>query len=136
MPITAEIRIPDNVIVEDADYFQKVADAAGSLGLEIVDKFQEMLDGLAAYASGREDLVTRVRLWKDFAPLSFRFLRERAEPTRRSDDPQEPDWQPWFHGGVIYSGPLPDDPDYVASGLAPALSVSVGDPGVGWSVHT
>jgi|GEM_PF-1371687 len=125
------LHIPPNVVVDyRLDYFLGVVRDAIAAG--VLDKFRDMIRQLSEYASGSGRL-TRVHLFPDFAPMSFRFAREIADPTPYG---MAPTWQPWFQGGVIYSGPTPDDPEYVASGLAPALSVSVGDPGVGWSVHT
>ena len=125
------LQIPSNVVIEDTDYFTEVVNDAATMG--ILDKLQTMLQQLGSYASGREDLVTRVRLYKDFAPMSFAFVRDRTVPTPYGN---EPDWTPWFHGGVIYSGPTPEDGNVSLDGGAPAFCVSLGDPEVGWSVHT
>ncbi len=76
------------------------------------------LDG---YASHRR---TRCLLFKDWAPLSFGFLMQVwHEPSQ--------EFVAWFHGGVIYHGPV----DGYGSGAAPSFSVTLA-PTHGWSVHT
>ena len=87
----------------------------------------EGLHDLAHYAEERgkqEGFVVRTTLWRDFAPLSFRFTHEI---TRDGET-----WESWLSGGLIYEGP-----DVPADGSFPSLTVSVGSNGKpGWGVHT
>ena len=129
----AGLSIPSNILIEgkdDENHFRQVVKNAVKVG--VLDKLQDILNSLGSYASG-QGILTRVRLFRDFAPMSFRFARDIASSTPYG---VKPAWDFWFQGGIIYSGPTPDDSGYVASGLAPALSVSVDNPGIGWSIHT
>lgn len=92
-----------------------VMEFAGKVGA--MDKLVDKLRYLAEYGEG--DNICR--LFYDWAPHSFAFEMRR------------PDNSPWFHGGLIYSGP-----GQPLDGSAPALTVGIGiDSSVhGWSVHT
>lgn len=68
---------------------------------------------------------TRCTLHPDFAPLSFAFRMDR-----RND--QTGEYEYWFNGGLIYSGP-----DCPADGSFPSLSVDVNPSDKPtWRVHT
>ncbi len=110
---------------DTAQYIAEVLQQAARAGL-----LQELIDGLhylAHYAEERgkqEGIVVRTTLWKDFAPLSFRFTHEI---TRDGET-----WEPSLSGGLIYEGP-----DVPADGSFPSFTVSVGSDGKpGWRVHT
>jgi len=100
---------------------------AKAIGMGLLQQLLDRLHYLAHYAEERgkqEGFVVRTTLWKDFAPLSFRFTHEI---TRDGET-----WESWFGGGLIYEGP-----DVPADGSFPSLTVSVGSDGKpGWRVHT
>ncbi len=67
-----------------------------------------------------------VFLSKDFAPLSFSFSICHTGDTS----------QHGMYGGLIYSGPTDDNGEVRLDGSGPAFTVSLGDPTIGWSIHT
>ena len=66
----------------------------------------------------------RVRLYRDFAPHSFEFVKEVMYEGKS-------EWEFQFNGGIIFHGPHDNGGD----GGAPTYSVSL-SPQDGWSVHT
>lgn len=67
-----------------------------------------------------------VALTKDFSPLSFSFQICHTGDTSKHG----------MNGGLIYSGPTDDDGDVRLDGSGPAFTVSLGEPKIGWSIHT
>lgn len=84
---------------------------------DCADKFIEKLDYLSGYGDGDNT----VELFRDRAPFSFEFIMHHA------------DGSPWFHGGLIYSGP-----GQPLDGSGPAFTVDIGRSSDqhSWSVHT
>ena len=66
----------------------------------------------------------RVRLYKDFAPQSFEFVKEVMYE-------DETEWTFQFNGGMIFHG----SHDGGGDGGAPTYSVNM-TPQDGWSIHT
>lgn len=98
---------------------------------DLLKQLESQLEYLAGYANGpgcRYDKSTgadtRCRLYKDFAPHSFRFEVDCKENYAAP-------WEYWFNGGLIYQGP-----DCPADGSFPSLTVSVDSKRIGWFVHT
>ena len=122
-----------------ASYLSQVVGAACTMGAEAILSLYEQLQYLDSYACHDEDdnspaimravgrPYTRCVLARDFAPFSFSFnMLKRNE---------ENDYEHWFNGGLIYSGPAQP-----LDGSGPALTVSL-DPSCRdgshrWSVHT
>lgn len=101
---------------EVVGYLREVKEFARSQGL------LEQLEGHLARLQNYSDNSV-VELYKDFAPHSFSFLiKVRGKDGR---------YHPWINGGLIYSGPTQP-----LDGSFPALTVSLGTPTHGWSVHT
>ena len=95
------------------DHWDKVVSFAKRNGL--IPQLCNRLDMLGRIARSRDGAVS---LYKDFAPMSFTFLAGGV------------------HGGLIYSGPLEEGGGVKLDGGFPALTVSLGDPSTGWSIHT
>lgn len=79
--------------------------------------FRDSLDRLHRIAKNRDG--ARVKLWTDFAPLSFTFSIIL------------PDGSSWLHGGLIFHG----SHDSGGDGGGPTYSVNV-SPIDGWTLHT
>lgn len=82
---------------------------------------------LGHYAEERakqEGWKMKTTIYNDFAPFSFGF------DVRLSPDGGKT-WKGFLNGGLIYSGP-----DQPLDGSGPAFTVSLGEPGEGWSTHT
>jgi hypothetical protein len=111
------------------DYFAEVVKFAAEV--DAVGELLSALTRLSDYAKGNEEIETQCVIYRDFAPYSFAFLMKRREVA--SDDPE---YKPWFNGGLIYSGPgLPSD------GCGPSFTVSLDDDAASgrthkWSTHT
>jgi hypothetical protein len=103
--------------VESTEYLKEVVSDALELGL-----FSELAEGLSDLArQGDKEWV--VKLYKDFAPLSFAFSAGRY-------DKESGEFKQVYNGGLIYQGPnVPGD------GSFPSLSVSLHS-NTGWFVHT
>ena len=112
--------------VQCQEYFDQVMDGAETLGAKTL--LQEQLDYLGDYACHGDPESTRCSLFYDFADLSFSFLMEKRD--------SEGNYQRWFNGGLIYSGP-----GQPSNGSGPSFTVSL-DPECAsgathrWSVHT
>jgi hypothetical protein len=101
-----------------SEYLESVRAFADKVGLR--ENFERSLDRLQTSVHGRP---ARVRLYKDFAPYSFEFVKEyRAESG---------EWVTYYNGGLIYHGPH----DRGGDGSAPTFSVNL-SPSDGWSIHT
>lgn len=116
------------MLIYDANTAEHMTDVfKTAIEAGLLQQLLDALHGLAHYAEERgkqEGFVVRTTLWKDFAPLSFRFTHEI---TRDGET-----WESWLSGGLIYEGP-----DVPADGSFPSLTVSVGGDGKpGWRVHT
>ena len=82
------------------EYFKEVCETANGTGM--IKLFQEKVDYLSTYScTEKEPDKTRCKLFKDFSPLSFVFHMEQKN--------QAGDYEYWFHGGLIFSGPRDDD---------------------------
>lgn len=79
-------------------------------------------DALAYWGTPIADM--RVRLFYDFAPHSFEFVREIK-------DVSKDEWRRAVNGGLIFHGPH----DNGGGGGAPTFSVNL-TPQDGWSIHT
>lgn len=79
--------------------------------------FRDSLDRLQRIAKNRPG--ARVKLYLDFAPLSFAFVVIL------------PDGSSWLHGGLIFHG----SHDGGGDGGGPTFSVNV-TPMDGWTIHT
>lgn len=119
--------------VEDLERFQSVVAFAKRHNL--VPDLCRNLEFLGKYANGPGCTYDRTtgrntlcKLGYDFAPYSFGFL----VLAQKVDEP----FQPWFNGGLIYSGPLDDDHVVNSDGSFPSLCVDIGKPKIGWRVHT
>jgi len=95
------------------------------------EQFLETLSNLVAGDIGDSELTCwgrpckmRVRLYCDFAPHSFEFVKEVMYEGDK-------DWTFQFNGGIIFHG----DHDNGGDGGAPTYSVNL-SPQDGWSVHT
>ncbi len=77
-------------------------------------------DSLTFFGRPIEDI--RVRIFHDFAPLSFGFVMQIKA---------DGEWENVMNGGLIYHGPH----DRGGDGGAPTYSVNV-SPHDGWSIHT
>lgn len=98
----------------DPDYLLHVLNFARKY--KCANQLIEKLDYLSSYGDG----LNTAELHRDFAPFSFEFVMHHADGT------------PWFHGGLIYSGP-----GQPLDGGSPAFSVSLAnETGHNWSVHT
>lgn len=111
------------------DHFETVEDFARKSGK--LEQFYKKLEYLVAGDIPDEELTCwtrpckiRVRLFKDFAPYSFEFLKEVLYN-------DESEWNRQFNGGLIFHGPHDNGGD----GGAPTYSVNL-SPQDGWSVHT
>jgi hypothetical protein len=113
------------LILECSEYFDEVKQQADEMGA-----LAELVYGLKQLTMGnyRGNVISRVRLFSDFAPLSFTWTKEFL-----GDDGK---WHYYMNGGLIYSGP--GNP---STGGAPSFTVSL-DPDAAtgvkhmWSVHT
>lgn len=102
------------------EYFDEIVRTAKAAGLQ--DKLQETLDYLDNY--GGKD-KTKCLLYKDWAPLSFRFTMQKKNESGA--------FEHWFIGGVIFHGPH----DGYGDGGMPTLSVSLNNSQESrWEVHT
>ena len=101
--------------IEDPDHFAEIVEFA--VANKCFEKLMERLDYLGHYS----DQATTCHLYRDSAPRSFAFVMRGHGG------------QPWFNGGLIYSGP-----GQALNGSGPAFTVGIGiDSSVhGWSVHT
>lgn len=91
---------------------------ADKIGLR--EQLEGCLERLAGPTFGRE---SQVRLFKDFAPYSFEFVKlVRSESGG---------WDYAYNGGLIYHGPHDNGGD----GGGPTFSVNL-TPHSGWSIHT
>ncbi len=97
---------------------------------DCLDKLVDRLQYLSSYGSGTPDFIPgsiKCVLHHDFAPHSMSF-----EMLSKNNG----EWQLWFNGGLIYSGPTA-----LSDGRYPTLTVS-NDPDAAqgkkhmWSVHT
>ena len=111
------------------DYFNKVETFAHKAGK--IDGFYERLEQLVAGDVSDDELTCwgrrckiRVRLYVDFAPQSFEFVKEILY----EDDTE---WTFQFNGGIIFHGAH----DGGGDGGAPTYSVNL-SPQDGWSIHT
>ncbi len=94
---------------------------------DLLDAFQERLQHLEKMASDNFASDGCVFLLKDFAPMSFTFsLGVLHNISSRIG----------VNGGLIYSGPVDDGGDVRLDGSAPAFTVQLGEPKVGWLIHT
>lgn len=100
------------------EYLESVRAFADKIGLR--ENFETALDRLQTSVYGRP---ARVRLYKDFAPYSFEFVKEYQA--------ESGEWVTAYNGGLIYHGPH----DRGGDGSAPTFSVNV-TPHNGWSIHT
>lgn len=91
------------------DYFAEVENFAARVG-----KLKQLYGRIEQLCSNGDT----VRLFKDFAPHSFEFIRLR-------------DGERVYNGGLIFHGPH----DGGGNGGAPTFSVSL-TPVDGWSIHT
>ena len=114
--------------VQAKDELKKIINFA--IDNDCLDKLLNQLQYLSSYGSGTPDFIPgsiKCVLHHDFAPMSMSF-----EMLTKKDG----EWDVWFNGGLIYSGPgNPSD------GRAPSLTMSLdADAHVGnkhmWSVHT
>jgi hypothetical protein len=111
------------------DYFNEVETFAREAGR--TDDFYERLQYLVWGEISDNELAcwgrpckVRVRLYKDFAPQSFEFVKEIMYK-------DETEWTFQFNGGLIFHG----SHDNGGDGGAPTYSVNL-TPQDGWSVHT
>jgi len=106
--------------IQNQEHFNKVVAFARESG-----RLEQLIDRLAyldTYANHEEDR-TKCMLGYDWAPYSFSFtMMVRNESG---------EYEPWFHGGLIFHGPH----DGGGSGGAPTFSVCL-TPTDGWSIHT
>jgi hypothetical protein len=100
------------------DYLTSVQSFADRVGLRA--SLDKALDRLGGQFFGHP---TRVRLFKDFAPQSFEFVKEYQSESGK--------WEFAYNGGVIYHGPHDNGGD----GSAPTFSVNL-ERHHGWSIHT
>lgn len=108
----------------DEEYMKSVRAFAESRGL--TSKLEKTLSYLDGYADHDKNGRTQCRLFKDWAPYSFRF----SMMVRKS--PESP-YEFWFNGGVIFHG----QHDGGGSGEAPTFSVSLaGTTDERWEIHT
>lgn len=109
------------LIVTDPAHLDRVRTFAASLGA--TDRLQTKLDRLDGFSGDRD--ATRGELFPDPAPHSFFFRLDG----RTADG----GWQPWFVGGLVYSGP-----GQPLDGAGPAYCVGIGGSGAehDWSIHT
>ena len=101
-----------------AEYLASVRAFADSVSLR--ESLESALERLQLPAYGRP---SRVRLYKDFAPQSFEFVKEYQA--------ESGEWCTAYNGGLIYHGPH----DRGGDGSAPTFSVNL-NPHDGWSIHT
>lgn len=104
---------------EAMDYLEEQIDFAR--GTDCIDNLADRLFWLVQNGGSRP---VRVVLCRDFAPHSFVFAVQRVDDTGQR-------WERCMNGGLIYSGP-----DQPLDGSAPAFTVSLGEPKIGWSIHT
>lgn len=111
------------------DHFLAVQDFAREAGR--LDDFLGRLEQLVWGDLSDEDLTcwgrpckVRVRLFKDFAPHSFEFVKEVLYKG-------ETEWTFQYNGGLIFHG----SHDNGGNGGAPTYSVNL-SPQDGWSIHT
>lgn len=114
------------LIIEQENVVEQLQDAvAFAAKVGALDELVSQLHYLSNYGGGEGGI--RCVLFPDFAPMSFRFSMEKMAAEV---------WEPWFHGGLLYSGPGVN-----SDGNFPSLSVSL-DPDCAsgqvhkWSVHT
>lgn len=119
-----------NFASEDAErYLEEVKAFATQIGAR--KSLEQSLEYLGSYGEQVDSnpIETRCTLSKDFAPHSFFFSMERRRRGER-------EFQRWFSGGLIYSGP-----SIASDGSFPSLTVSLDDEASSgskhsWSVHT
>lgn len=106
--------------VKDEEYLAEVRSKADALGKEARAELEKSLSYLEHY---RNDTCV-CELYRDFAPLSFRFFLYGPED-------QHGLRKKWFDGGVIYYA------GKESGAQAPQLSVSLDTSGkTRWEVHT
>ena len=131
-------------------YYSEVVEFATKVGA--LEELNKSLEWMRTYACrGENDVIYETRskfvLYKDVAPNSVQVRVYKRKNNAKVDGPPEitgrraieipePEYEFWYNGGLIYSGPgLPAD------GSFPSLSVSL-DPDANsgkrhmWSVHT
>lgn len=102
------------------EYYEEILKTAQAAGLS--NKLKEQLDYLDNYG-GRDK--TKCLLYKDWAPLSFRFTMQKKNESGALEH--------WFIGGLIFHSPH----DNFGDGGMPSLSVSLDDSGeTRWEIHT
>lgn len=113
------------ILIYDPDHFTDIERFAKEVGA--LENLRERLQYLGTYAQNGGEKITRCKLFKDWADLSFAFMIQILE---------NGEWRDWFNGGLIYSGP-----GRPSNGSAPQMTVSL-DPDAAsgakhmWSVHT
>lgn len=115
MSATAVLELPPTIVF-DAGNDKLVARIQQCLAHPLAESFRESLSRLASMAKG---IGGKVRLYWDFADLSFGFVVIRANG------------EAWINGGLIYHGAH----DHGGDGGAPTFSVNV-QPIIGWTLHT
>lgn len=116
MSDTATLDVPDGIVLDNTND-ALIARIAECLAHPKAESFRESLDRLAHLAKNFPG--GKVKLWPDFAPLSFDFIVLRGDGSR------------WINGGLIYHG----SHDGGGNGGAPTYAVCV-TPTDGWSIHT
>ena len=114
-PTPLVVLSPEFEIDQSNEVLAKRIDAA--LAHPLSRTFRDCLDRLRQIARNRPG--ARVKLWTDFAPLSFTFSI------------MLPEGRSWLHGGLIFHG----SHDRGGDGSAPTYSVNV-NPTDGWTLHT
>lgn len=109
-------RIPDTLQYDPEDK-ELIDRLQACLAHPLANSFTKCLERLSGMATARPG--AKVRLWRDFAPLSFLWSWYL------------PDGSLGLHGGLIYHG----SHDGFGSGGAPTFSVSL-DRTAGWQLHT
>lgn len=110
--------------IVDKEYYGEVIKFAVSKRL--MDDLNKELMYLHLYGTDWDDPgLTKTRLFKDFAPMSFFFQMGRRQ--------EDGTYKDWFVGGLIFHGPH----DRGGDGGSPTYSVEL-NPGTKphWSVHT
>lgn len=106
------------ITITDQQYYDEVRKFAEEQG--ILDDLEKQIK----YLHHSPD-IQRLTIGKDFAPHSFTFSLEVKVGQGKGG------YRLLFNGGIIYSGPgVPSD------GSFPSLSVNIGKPKHGWSIHT
>lgn len=116
MPIDSLPELPAGIVVDTGDdnIINRIAECFAH---PLAASFKEALETLAAMFRGSRG--GKIRLWTDFAPLSFAWSAMTAEG------------KSWMNGGLIFHG----GHDGYGSGAAPTYAVSL-DKADGWRLHT